>query len=1013
VPFDAAAWNGSTPVLLVAMPDAGWAAMSNARVEESSLVARVPLLSHAMVGVRTETVDASVQKAPGEQAQKSSLLVSATMTVDATTAPPLPPAGANGVTTVTQPTNLVLRTNYTRAPRCSGGLLQIYATFVRQGTFGSTQVNLASVVTGISGSYLVSQQLGASQNGRWVFYALHHCGGYQVTGSVLETGPSITVNVQPTAAPTITQSPQNVSVTEGSVATFSVAANGTGLAYQWQRSNNGGTSYANVTGATATSTSLTTALADNGSLWRVVVSNAGGSATSAPARLSVAQRIVAPAVTSNPANQSVTEGQTASFTVGVSGTPAPTIQWQIRAAANTNPDLGWGDIAGATAATYTTGATTLAQTGSQYRAVLRNSGGSAVSTAATLTVNQRLVAPTITTQPVSQTVQSGQYGAFSVAAAGTSPLSYQWFKNGVAITGATASSVLVLADAANVGGSDQITVRVSNSVGNVTSAVATMTIAAAPAGTLIKAIEGGLLTAGTDTGPSLLIPPGALAGDTTVTFSVQSSTAANLPADIVPLGEVLNIGPAGLTFSAGKTATLSLPVPADVPEGKVLALVELQAATGAQKTSATSTVSKGSVTMMAPGDPIKVLCAQAANQTGGRLDTVISTTKRFVAAAVSESSCAGDLPAPAQGAVPSDTQSPCTNRDFVPASQGNAASLLSRHVHCQRDSRVLQLGGPTGYHGTYELRWKIGSDGVSTGLSKTYRVRLSLLAVNPEPGNPLPALKVRPYFSCFSPRYPLGACTVRPLGAVDPILSANGEVEVKVAVDFSWDGGSGTWTEFSFGDVELAYAYPGEDVTQRARVISLSQPPQIRCDKGLASVNTSGCVYEQSPAVYVLDGSEGSAVFEAAQHIAEAQAAGSPGAWLTADGNRGAGLQRAKSEVVQDENRKRACRLGDALIKTRLPLNQSPKCAAGTQTCTCDEYPFASTWNGARFDPDRTSVKEINAAHNSGAGGGRLSSNFYLRERVLDFTLYPEQVQPYDPSAESNRGGDSFWVHIK
>ena len=55
------------------------------------------------------------------------------------------------------------------------------------------------------------------------------------------------------------------------------------------------------------------------------------------------------------------------------------------------------------------------------------------SNAAILTVNPAPVAPSITTQPLSQTITAGQTATFSVTAAGTAPLSYQWQKNGAAI----------------------------------------------------------------------------------------------------------------------------------------------------------------------------------------------------------------------------------------------------------------------------------------------------------------------------------------------------------------------------------------------------------------------------------------------------------------------------------------------------------------------------------------------------------------------------------------------------
>src|SRR5205814_1075661 len=94
-------------------------------------------------------------------------------------------------------------------------------------------------------------------------------------------------------------------------------------------------------------------------------------------------------------------------------------------------------IGGATAAGYTTPATTASDNGDQFTVVVSNAAGSVTSRAAALTVNAVLVAPTITTQPASQTVTAGQTAAFTVTATGTSPLSYQWQKNGTAIGGAT------------------------------------------------------------------------------------------------------------------------------------------------------------------------------------------------------------------------------------------------------------------------------------------------------------------------------------------------------------------------------------------------------------------------------------------------------------------------------------------------------------------------------------------------------------------------------------------------
>src|SRR5437588_277332 len=97
-------------------------------------------------------------------------------------------------------------------------------------------------------------------------------------------------------------------------------------------------------------------------------------------------------------------------------------------------------ISVATSASYITPATTSADSSEQFVVVVSNSAGSMTSSAATLTVNAAAAAPSITTQPVNQTVTAGQTATFTVVATGTAPLSYQWQKNGTAISGATSSS---------------------------------------------------------------------------------------------------------------------------------------------------------------------------------------------------------------------------------------------------------------------------------------------------------------------------------------------------------------------------------------------------------------------------------------------------------------------------------------------------------------------------------------------------------------------------------------------
>lgn len=87
----------------------------------------------------------------------------------------------------------------------------------------------------------------------------------------------------PPVKPTITTQPSNQTVDVGQTATFNVIATGTApLSYQWQKNNT------NITGATSPTYSTSTAsLSDNGAVFRVIVSNSAGSATSDGATLTV------------------------------------------------------------------------------------------------------------------------------------------------------------------------------------------------------------------------------------------------------------------------------------------------------------------------------------------------------------------------------------------------------------------------------------------------------------------------------------------------------------------------------------------------------------------------------------------------------------------------------------------------------------------------------------------------------------------------------------------------------
>lgn len=181
-------------------------------------------------------------------------------------------------------------------------------------------------------------------------------------------------------APAITQQPADLSVASGQVARFTVAASGTApLTYRWQRNG------ADIAGATtATYVIATTAQADTGAVFRAVVGNSAGTATSNNATLTVS--VVPPVltITQQPTDATVTAGDPARFTVAAtcsSGTLHT--QWQR----NSGTGGAFVAIASATSPGYTL-TSAIADNGALFRAVLDCDGQSAAtSTVGALTVD--------------------------------------------------------------------------------------------------------------------------------------------------------------------------------------------------------------------------------------------------------------------------------------------------------------------------------------------------------------------------------------------------------------------------------------------------------------------------------------------------------------------------------------------------------------------------------------------------------------------------------------------------
>ena len=243
-------------------------------------------------------------------------------------------------------------------------------------------------------------------------------------------------------------------------------------------------------------------------------------------------------VVSSPENQTVTVGQTATFGVSVSGGGGPfSYQWYKNGA----------PVSGATSNAYTTPPTSLGDTGSVFHRLRIQYRRHRHKPPATLTVNA--IKPAITVQPASQTVTLGQPATFTVTATGTGPLAYQWYLNGVAISGATSSSYTTPSTTSSNNGS-VYTVTVSNSAGSATSISVTLTIPNPPpvAASLVPSnaappYDGTVLLVPTFSGGTAAIGSAGV-GSSDITASAVSGTSYPTPA-----------------LTSGKTYTLTVTSP--------------------------------------------------------------------------------------------------------------------------------------------------------------------------------------------------------------------------------------------------------------------------------------------------------------------------------------------------------------------------------------------------------------------------------------------------------------------
>ncbi|MBK8477893.1 MAG: immunoglobulin domain-containing protein [Opitutaceae bacterium] len=240
-----------------------------------------------------------------------------------------------------------------------------------------------------------------------------------VVGSVTSAAAALTIGNQPV----IHTQPNDITVMVGTSVGFEVFALGIPApTYQWYLN---GQAVAGLTGPRFPA--FVTEGYHNGATFHCVATNSAGATASRTATLTV-WIPAAPVVTTQPADLLGDIGTIADFTVAATGEPAPTYQWYLNgaiAAGHTAPRFG-----PFTLAAYHNGYT--------FACVVTNAYGTTTSHTATLTVGSP-VPPVIVNQPQSLGGVVGQTGAVGVEATGA--WSYQWFKGGATVAGATAATL--------------------------------------------------------------------------------------------------------------------------------------------------------------------------------------------------------------------------------------------------------------------------------------------------------------------------------------------------------------------------------------------------------------------------------------------------------------------------------------------------------------------------------------------------------------------------------------------
>lgn len=449
---------------------------------------------------------------------------------------------------------LAINTQPTSQTICENQALNLSVSATGSNLSYQWTLNGTNIAGATSATYSVASA-SAAQAGSYQVVVSNACGSIS----------SNAVNVSLNAAPAISTQPQSVTICAGQPLTLSVNAIGNNLTYQWRRNG------VNIAGATASTYTVASSTSANAGTYTVVITNSCGNVTSTSVTVTVN---TSTNITAQPVSPGlICAGSPFTLSATAVGTNL-TYQWLLAGT----------PIPGATSTSYTVSSATTSQAGS-YLLQVNGTCGSTLTNGVMVDIFN---APSIVSQPQSQTACLGQSVTLNVNATGNN-LSYQWRLNGSPLSGSTNASLTMPSIALSQAGNYDVVI--TNSCGSVTSSVATINVNTAP--TIISQPQSATVCQGASvlfgvnfsgvpsafqwrrngvaipgaTSTTLTIPAAQVSDegnytlDYTTTCGVLTSQAAVLDVQVFP---TITQHPQGISICAGQALNVAVQTQGDV-----------------------------------------------------------------------------------------------------------------------------------------------------------------------------------------------------------------------------------------------------------------------------------------------------------------------------------------------------------------------------------------------------------------------------------------------------------------